>query len=833
MKKTITRLQYPFYLLLAAFMLMLYSVSDAQAQKEIQILNEQGIPLIQSTTQKFVQNEIIVNFLPGSISVPDNLHFVEIPNVQGKAGALQLLHDMHAKKLKKVFRFFTSRDTIRTLKSGKRVHIQDLSQVFLISFPDSINVQSMVNEFKKSPQVIYAQPNYIYTTEDVPNDPSFNLQWGLEQSTGEDINAETAWSIQKGSYDVKLGIFDSGIDYNNDDLGSAFGVGWKVVGGWDWINNDSNPLDDNLHGTHVAGIAGALTNNTVNGQNTGISGVVGGWGYERSTNTGNKGAQLFAMKIGDASGNINSSDAADAITEGADPSGDGWGYGIQVLNNSWGGYSYDETVRGAVNYAALMGRVFVAAKGNDDVNTLHYPSDYDGSWVISVGATDSLGNRVSTNSYSWGSNYGNGIDVTAPGYEIYSTMPTYTTSEMNCYGLSQNYDYLSGTSMATPFVSGLAALIFSQNQSLHPEDVQGIIRASVDDKGDPGYDDFYGAGRINAGRALQYMQSPWTINHYTTTGGTAVSNTGTYGAAFYNTSGALATGNYMVKRYDVRKTVSFNFSGTPYVWGRGVNASTGWSGASPNYETGFCNVTSSTQTSAELQTFVYEVWSITGSYLGWYPTTPSDVQFVYTILGIPAPLSVSISGSTYINSGQNGTWTAYPDGGYLPYTYDWYYRYPGALPKNSSVKKPPAGTWNLLGSHTQQISRTDNQDFEIKCVVTDNQSNTVTSNIIYVYVNGGLSPGTGSIVAENELIQNFPNPFNPSTEIKYALKEDGFVTIKVYDVLGRVAATLVNENKQAGFYKVSFDASNLSSGVYFYTIKTNDFIDRKKMILLR
>jgi len=83
------------------------------------------------------------------------------------------------------------------------------------------------------------------------------------------------------------------------------------------------------------------------------------------------------------------------------------------------------------------------------------------------------------------------------------------------------------------------------------------------------------------------------------------------------------------------------------------------------------------------------------------------------------------------------------------------------------------------------------------------------------------------------LIQNHPNPFNPSTEIKYSIKNDNFVTIKVYDVLGKVVATLVNENKQAGFYKVSFDASNLSSGVYFYTIKTNDFIDRKKMILLR
>ncbi len=339
--KTITRLQHSFGLFLSVLLIVLCPAANAQAQKEIQILNEKGMPIKQNTTQKFVPNEVIVNFLPGSISLPDNLNYVDITNVQGNAKALKLLLDLKVKKIKKVFRFFTSKDTIRTLKNGKSVQVQDLSQVFLISFPGSVDVQLKIKEFQNSPLVIFAQPNYIYTTEDTPNDPSFNLQWGLKQSTNEDINATTAWSIQKGSYNVKLGIFDSGIDYNNDDLGNAYGVGWKVVGGWDWINNDSDPRDDFFHGTHVAGIAGALTNNTVNGLNIGISGVAGGWGYERSTNTGNKGAQLFAMKVLGADGRGSTSTAADAIVEGADPDGDGWGYGIQVLNNSYGSYSYD------------------------------------------------------------------------------------------------------------------------------------------------------------------------------------------------------------------------------------------------------------------------------------------------------------------------------------------------------------------------------------------------------------------------------------------------------------------------------------------------------------
>lgn len=660
---------HPLYFLMTCVIFAVSSTAFAQSSSKMELLDEQGRTRTLPEGGEYVPNECIVQFLPNSIMVPSGLFSVGLTNAQGNSEVLQLLHEVGADSVRKVFRFKTDRDTIRMLESGQQIRVQDLSQVFVVSFPLAVDVPMIVKRFKESKYVLYAEPNYIVRAEDIPNDPEFYRQWGLKQSSNEDINAPAAWAIQKGSYNIKIGIFDTGIDYVHDDLGNAIGLNWKVVGGWDWVNNDSDPRDDNFHGTHVAGISGALTNNLSGGQRVGIAGVAGVWDYDRATNTGNKGAQLFAMKVLGADGRGSTEHIADAVVEGADPEGGGWGYGIHVLNLSLGSYSYSETFRNAVNYAARMGRVFVAAKGNDNTSNSHYPSDYDGSWVISVGATSRSGSRASF------SNYGNGIDVVAPGVNIYASTPTYTTSVMSYWGIHTDYDSLSGTSMATPHVSGLAALLFSQRSDLHHEDVQGIIRASADDKGDPGYDDQYGAGRIDAARALQYLQSPWALNRYSASGGYSVGNTGTYTTVFYNTGGALATGVYIVKRYDVRKSVSLHqYINTPYVWGRGANASSGWSAASPNYETGYCNVTSSTATSAELQTFVFEVWDIAGYYLGWYPAQPQNATFAYSVLGIPVTAPV-ISGFTQspvpIYRNQSGTVTCNLSQGTGNISYGW------------------------------------------------------------------------------------------------------------------------------------------------------------------
>ncbi len=247
---------------------------------------------------------------------------------------------------------------------------------------------------------------------------------------------------------------------------------------------------------------------------------------------------------------------------------------------------------------------------------------------------------------------------------------------------------------------------------------------------------------------------------------------------------------------------------------------------------------------------------------------------------MPLPLAVSISGPTSIALGPAGqsTWTATVVGGHPPYHYQWWYKYPGGLPplsinstndntdigiksltksKTSKIDTvleellPGGGTWYQLSETSSSLTTYWYSNFYLKCVVTDANNTSVTSNILYVTVGGSSSQtaplaqddlakigvegkiGTEEKITEDKLLQNYPNPFNPTTQINYAVKEDGFVELKVYDLLGKVVATLVNENKPAGFYSVSFDASRLSSGIYFYTIKTNNFFDRKKMIFVK
>lgn len=320
--------------------------------------------------------------------------------------------------------------------------------------------QRVAEALKKNPNVAYAEPNYTCHAFLIPDDPAITLayQWNLDR-----IRAYQAWDISTGG-NVRIAIVDTGISPTHPDLAGKVVWGVRYYGeGW----SDSNWQDDNGHGTHVAGIASAVTNN---GQ--GVAGVT--WG-----------ASLLAVKVLDSAGNGDYYNVERGIVAAADQ-------GARVINLSLGGRSSSGGLADAVRYAQDRGALVVAASGNYGDDTPMYPAAYAN--VVAVGATNIYDQWAS---YSC---YGPHLWVAAPGGDgAQGVLSTYWSSRGDAY------DWLAGTSMATPHVSGLAALLWSINPDISALSIRAILSGTADDLGAPGWDPYYGWGRINAERAARVV----------------------------------------------------------------------------------------------------------------------------------------------------------------------------------------------------------------------------------------------------------------------------------------------------------------------------------------
>jgi len=322
----------------------------------------------------------------------------------------------------------------------------------------SESIASLVNEIQRGKLGRYIEPDFKVQAQLVPNDPNWSLQLGPQK-----IEADWAWNTTLGSQDVLVAVVDTGVDYTHPDLAGNY-----VPLGYDWVNMDADPLDDFGHGTHCAGIIAATINNSI-----GIAGLAQ--------------VRIMAEKVLDMGGWGYWDWVANGIVHATDS-------GANIISMSLGGYGDSELLHEAVKYAYDHGVLVVAAAGNENTNVKLYPAGYDEA--IAVAATDQYDNKA------WFSNWGDWIELAAPGVDIYSTMPTYHVT-MNDWGYSMNYTYMSGTSMATPHVSGVAALVWS----LYPNKTRNWVRIwlqhTADDLGDPGFDVYYGYGRINARKAVE------------------------------------------------------------------------------------------------------------------------------------------------------------------------------------------------------------------------------------------------------------------------------------------------------------------------------------------
>ena len=323
-----------------------------------------------------------------------------------------------------------------------------LDRIYKLKVDEKADLAETIRAFRSSPHVEYAEPNYIVHVFITPNDSYWNSQWGMTK-----IEAPAAWDVTTGSDSVTIAIVDTGVDLSHPDLSG------KLVSGYDFVNNDSDPQDDYGHGTHVAGIAAARTNN-----GTGVAGL--SWG-----------TKIMPVKVLDDYGTGGYEDVANGIIYAANN-------GADIINLSLGGTVYSWTLKDAAEYAHDLGCVIVAAAGNDN-SSVSYPARYPE--VFAVAATDSDDQKASF------SNYGPEVDVAAPGVSIRSTY----------WWGGSTYEWLSGTSQASPHVAGLAALIWSVNPGLNNTQVESIIKQTADDLGAAGRDKYYGFGRINARRALE------------------------------------------------------------------------------------------------------------------------------------------------------------------------------------------------------------------------------------------------------------------------------------------------------------------------------------------
>ncbi len=332
----------------------------------------------------------------------------------------------------------------------------------LVEVPDSGRVSAMSSSNGNAADIGTSQPNHIFTTQDyvIPNDENFSRQWGASA-----IKLPQAWRQTTGSNSVRIAVLDTGIDYDHPELADFI----DKDSSYNFIDNNSDAMDYNNHGTHVAGIISASGDN-----DNGTAGVM--WESE-----------LMAVKVLDDNGSGNEWALAQGILYAAGLLDNQPRQTADIINLSLGMSDPNhvpKTLKKAIERAAAEGIIIVAASGNNGSRGVIYPAAFPE--VIAVGALEENGSEMPE--VAGYSNYGPEIDVTAPGSLIYSTIA------------DDKFGYMSGTSMAAPHVSGLAGLMLSEG--VRARDIRGLLQDTAIKLGDDSFSQSYGYGMINSYKSV-------------------------------------------------------------------------------------------------------------------------------------------------------------------------------------------------------------------------------------------------------------------------------------------------------------------------------------------
>jgi subtilisin family serine protease len=840
---------------------------------------------------KFVVNFHLVN-LPAKITQSDGIAQTGFPTLD------QLNREFGIFRIEKMFPGSTpGQDT------------EPLSGYFVFYFngQDQARLETVLHRFATLPQIEHVEPVGIHPVDFIPNDPAFENQWFHNQPEDHDLDSPEAWDVARGDTVPIIGIADTGVLYSHPDLATNIWRNWAEWNGlpgvdddgngyiddfrgWDWVNAtsgwpgedytipDYDPSDFNGHGTHLAGIVAAISNNGVGG-----AGISGG-SYP------SKGARIMPLRIGWSANNqdtevglVDMQFAADAIYYAINK-------GATVINCSWGS-SNSGGLRIAVDYAIAGGIVVITSAGNDSNQTAHYLAGR--SDVISVANTDPNDVKYSE------SNFGTWVDVSAPGVSIYSTYSAHYTA---------SYGYMTGTSMSAAMVTGLTAILKSYHPGWNRVQLTWQILHTPDniDALNPSYQGLLGSGRINVYNALVNTPTPQITLNYPNGNETEPPYPWVVGQTYNITwSSLFLTGNlsiYLNRTYPtgawerlysalpntgsktwtvqglpsptcrirvqsdndttIRDNSNYNFAigngtGAPltlfsdsldgawntdlYNFGDG-NSQNGldyWDnkpqrphlGLKSCYCAGF-GVPSHPPYDNYMDAYFYLKTNCGISLVGY-----TDVTFSFWIW------YSTLSPRDYIRVQyyNNASWVDFPNSNWSGNSGGWVqktYRLTGITNFRFQFRFVSDSLGTAEGVYVDDIivtgipAATDTSK-KTCCIVDLSPPNRFTT----APDQGDLPNST--LGDQNRLPHHFgltqiaPNPCNAGAAISFDLPESGLVSLVVYDPAGREVARLAEGWFTAGPHQAAFDGSRLPTGLYLIRLRVGSLTDTQKLVLLK